>query len=184
MKKINLIVILAFIASSGFSQENAFTLSGGYSFANIEDTDVNADGWRINGLYDFNPQGGDVSYGFSLGYISLKASSEAGISDTADYKISTMPIFFAPKYLIGKDKFKGFIKGAIGMQKSWFEREGPALILEDSDWGFYAGAGVGANYFLNEKLFLGLEYELAWMTNSFYKDGLMNSAMLGIGVKF
>lgn len=184
MKKAVLIIVLAFIAISGFSQENAFSLSGGYSFANIEDTDMNADGWRINGLYEFNPQEGDVSYGFSLGYLNLKASSEAAISDTLDYKISTMPIFFAPKYLFGSDKFKGFIKAAIGVQYSWYERQGPVLIIEGNDWGFYAGGGVGATYFLNEQLFLGLEYELAWMTNSFYKDGMMNSAMLGIGVKF
>jgi hypothetical protein len=70
------------------------------------------------------------------------------------------------------------------MQKSWLEREGPAFIFEDNDWGFYAGASAGANYFINEKLFLGLEYEIAWMTNSYYKDGWMNSAMLGLGMKF
>lgn len=184
MKKLSLIILLALLTVAGFSQENVVTISSGYSFANIEDTDVSADGWRINGSYEFNPAEGDVAYGISLGYINLKASSEAGISDTADYKIETMPIFFAPKYLFGKDKIKGFIKGAIGLQKSWLEREGPAIILEDNDWGFYAGFGAGANYFINEKLFLGLEYEIAWLTNSYYKDGWMNSAMLGIGMKF
>jgi hypothetical protein len=28
------------------------------------------------------------------------------------------------------------------------------------------------------------KYELEWLSNSFYKDGLINSATLGIGVKF
>jgi hypothetical protein len=33
-------------------------------------------------------------------------------------------------------------------------------------------------------IFLNAEYELAWLSNTYYKDGLINSAMVGIGVKF
>ena len=59
-----------------FSQENMVTLSGGYSFANIEDTDVKGTGYRINGLYELNPMEGKFAHGISFGYIGLKADED------------------------------------------------------------------------------------------------------------
>jgi len=183
MRKINLILAFAFLAMFGYSQEQMFTVSGGYSFANIEDTDLKTSGWRINGTYEFNPLGGDVAYGLSIGYINLTGTTET-LTNPVDYKIETMPVYFAPKYLFGSDSFKGFIKGAIGFQKSWFERTGNAAIITDMDMGFYGGGGVGAMYNINQQFFINAEYEIAWMTNSFYKEGWMNSAMAGVGIRF
>nr|HPM31487.1 hypothetical protein [Chryseolinea sp.] len=59
-----------------------------------------------------------------------------------------------------------------------------AISLEDNDAGFTGGGGAGASFFFNEKLFLTGEYELIWMTNSFYKDGWLNTASVGLGIKF
>ena len=36
----------------------------------------------------------------------------------------------------------------------------------------------------NEKIFIILEYEWAYMSNSNYNNGFMNTAMLGVGIKF
>jgi hypothetical protein len=183
MKQFFMILTIVFCTAYAWSQESVVTVSGGYSFANIEDTDLKTSGWRINGSYEFNPLGGEWAYGISMGYIDLKGSIET-LTSPVDYRIQTMPIYFAPKYLFGNNTFKGFIKGALGFQKSWFERKGNAAILTDVDMGVYVGGGVGASYNFNEQFFLNLEYELAWMTNSFYKDGLMNSAMVGVGFRF
>lgn len=182
-RHILIIVILAFISISLYSQENAISLSGGYTFANIDDSDATADGWRINGLYEYIPTGGPWAYGFSIGYMSLSRDKGTN-TDTISYKISTVPIYFAPKYVMGKGKFKGYIKAVLGMQSSKIEREGSVLILEDSDLGFYGGGGLGATYPITEIVYINAEYELAWMSNSFYKDGLTNSVLVGIGVKF
>jgi len=38
--------------------------------------------------------------------------------------------------------------------------------------------------FLNDKIFLNAEYEFAYMSNSYYVDGLLHSVMLGVGIKF
>jgi hypothetical protein len=38
--------------------------------------------------------------------------------------------------------------------------------------------------FLKENIFINAEYEIAWASNSWYKDGWMNTAMGGIGFKF
>ena len=55
MKKNILIAFLVLLSISAISQENMTTLSGGYSFANIEDTDVKGTGWnRIQVLINHN----------------------------------------------------------------------------------------------------------------------------------
>jgi hypothetical protein len=82
------------------------------------------------------------------------------------------------------EKFKIFLKGALGMQFAKIMTDGPAIAAEATDAGFYGGVGAGGLLFLNEKLFLNLEYEWAYMSNSYYKDGFMNTAQLGIGFKF
>jgi hypothetical protein len=183
MKKIYLILTLTCITLFGFSQENLISVSGGYSFANIEDTDLKTPGWRINGTYDFNPAGGPWSFGFSIGYMGLSASEETIGEGTVDYNIGTIPIYFAPKFMFGSDKIKGYIKGALGTQNTHIKRTA-VLEITDNDWGFYGGGSAGVNIFLSEMVFLNAEYELAWLSNSFYKDGLINSAMIGLGVKF
>jgi hypothetical protein len=179
------LILLAFISCTAVlaGQENMFSLSGGYSFCNVEDIDVNSNGWRINGLYEFNPHSGKIAHGFSFGYVNNKAEGEGELTDNT-YKISTMPIYYAPKFLIGSEKIKGFIKGAIGMQRSWLKREGTLGSVENKDFGFAGGGGAGGTLFINEKIFLNLEYELLWLSNSWYKDGLLNTASLGLGMRF
>ena len=121
MKRLLLTLIIACTAFYGFSQQNLLSLSGGYSFANVDDSEylsedpnIKGTGWRINGTYDFNPNEGKIAYGFSIGYISVSASY-TGTTGTTDYTVNTMPYCFAPKYLFGNEKFKGFIKLAIGV---------------------------------------------------------------------
>ncbi len=108
MKRFILTIAIACIGFYGFSQENLLSISGGYAFANVDDSeyftddpDVKGTGWRINGTYDFNRSEGPIAYGFSVGYISVSA-----------------------------------------------------------------------------------EYEIAYMTNNYYRNGLMQSVMGGIGVRF
>lgn len=183
MKKLYFILILSCLTFYVYSQENVVTVSGGYSFANIEDTDTKATGWRINGTYEFNSLGGPWAFGISAGYIGLSATEETVGAGSAEYSIGTIPIYFAPKFLFGNDKIKGFIKGALGTQNSHLKRTS-IVEVTDSDWGFYGGGSAGINIFLKENIFLNAEYELAWLSNSSYKDGLINSAMLGLGIKF
>jgi hypothetical protein len=72
----------------------------------------------------------------------------------------------------------------LGTQYASLKREGPLGSLSDNDFGFYGGGGAGIMIFLKENIFINAEYEIAWASNSFYKDGWMNSAMGGLGFKF
>jgi hypothetical protein len=78
MKKVVFITFLIVLSVKAQSQESAFTLSGGYAFANIQDIETRGTGWRINGLYEFNPAGGVFAHGISIGYISIPATDEIG----------------------------------------------------------------------------------------------------------
>ena len=182
MKNFLFIASLVLLSMQAFSQQNMFTVSGGYSFATIEDTDNKATGWRINGLYELNPYQGMFAHGFSFGYVSLSATEGTG-SQTVDTKINSFPFYYAPKVLFGKDKFKGFIKGALGAQFSSLSRDG-IISVSDNDFGFYGGGGGGIMFNVTETIFINAEYEIAWMSNSYYKDGWLNSAMGGIGIRF
>jgi hypothetical protein len=182
MKNILSITLILF-SITAWSQENIFTLSGGYAFANVEEVDTDATGWRINGLFEFNPQGGNVAHGLSVGYIGTSAEYTV-LSENVEYNINSWPIYYAPKFMFGNESMKGFIKGALGMQFSGIKRTGPAFEIKDNDFGFYGGASAGLMKIINEKMFINVEYEWAYLSNSYYKDGFMNSVMLGIGMKF
>jgi len=182
MKKNILITLLVFASIQVFSQQNIITISGGYSFANIEDTDLKGTGYRINGLFEFNPMEGKVAHGLSFGYIGLKAEETIG-QTVQSYTINSFPLYYAPKVMFGKDKLKVFIKGALGMQFAGLKKEG-IVSLSDNDLGFYGGGGAGVMLFLKSNIFINAEYEIAWASNSWYKDGWMNTAGGGIGFKF
>jgi opacity protein-like surface antigen len=182
--KNTLIIAMLLLSASAWAQESRVTIGGGYVFATIEDSDTDSKGYRINGLYEFNPQEGNIAHGFNIGYIRTTSSVESLLGST-DITIRTWPIYYAPKIMFGKsDKFKAFLKGALGWQFAKLMSDGPAVTAEVKDSGFYGGVGAGGMLFVNEKMFLNLEYEWAYMSNSFYKDGFMNTVQLGVGFKF
>jgi hypothetical protein len=182
MKHIIFIASVMLLTLQAFSQQKMFTLSGGYSFTTIEDSDHKATGWRINGSSEFNPMEGMIAHGVSFGYINVTANYDRPTESVED-RIGSVPIYYAPKLMFGSDKIKGFVKGALGMQWSFLKRTA-TIEVTDRDFGFYGGGGGGFMYNINEKIFLNAEYEIAWLSNSYYKDGWMNTAMGGIGVRF
>ena len=191
MKRFLFTISFISISFFGFSQESMVSLSGGWAWANIDDSDFYAEdpnikgtGWRINGTYDYVPSvGSKIVYGFSIGYINVSASYDGG-EGTDDYEVSSVPFYFAPKFLLGNsEKFKGFLKLMIGGQSASMKKSG-TVNVSANDFGFYGGGGAGLMYFVNDQIFLNLEYELAYVTNEYFRNGVMNSALIGIGMKF
>jgi hypothetical protein len=183
MKRILIIFVLLLTSVFVFGQENIFTLSGGYAFTNIEETDVTGKGWRINALYEINPSAGKWAHGFSFGFVRTTADYIEGLN-TSSYNANNWPVYYAPKFFFTEGLFKGFVKGALGVHFSSIERSGALGSLIGNDFGLAAGGGLGMMYSLNEKLFFNAEYELLWMSNSYYGEGLLNTAGIGVGIKF
>lgn len=183
MKRILLLLFITGAVTFTQAQENMVTISGGYAFANLEDLDESATGWRLNGLYEFIPHAGKMSHGLSFGYIGTSADVGEG-ENASTYKLHTWPIYYAPKYTFGKNKFNAFVKGAFGMHYSGYDRTGALTEVGTFDMGFYGGAGAGIKFLFREKFYIVGEYEWAYLSNSLYRDGFMNSAMGGIGITF
>jgi hypothetical protein len=182
MKKQILIILLVLISFRAFSQENMITLSGGYAFANIEDSDDKGTGFSIKGNFEFNPLAGHLAHGITFGFVRLRTTEIDGLQEI-EKTISSFPVYYAPKYMLGNDRMKAFIKGAIGLQYADLKREG-IVTTSDVDFGFYGGGGAGIMVFLTEALFVNGEYEIAWASNSTYKDGWINTFSGGIGFRF
>jgi len=169
--------------SSAAAQEKMLTISYGDVSTDIEDANADASGWRINALYETGVKGGNVLHGFSIGYIETTADVTVA-SQTSNYELKSIPIYYAPKYLIGKKAFKGFIKGALGGHFSEYKRTGALPDIDTNDFGFYGGASAGLMLMLGKKAFINAEYEWAYLSNSYYRDGEVTSAMVGLGFKF
>lgn len=179
MKNTIFTVALTLLAMASYGQENRLTISGGYAFSNIEEADANGTGWRIGLVYEFTPMGTRFAHGMSASYVRLSADASG-----ASYDIGTWPVYYAPKFMFGSDKFQGFIKAALGWQFSKISRSGNFSELESNDSGIATGVGAGILYYFNDKAFLDAGYEFLWLDNSFFRDGYLNTASLGIGFKF
>ena len=179
MKGITSCIVLVALSLVSYAQENKLTLSGGYVFGSLEESDVNSSGWRVNGLFELLPIGEKVTHGFGIGYIGTTAES-----NFVSYTINSLPIYYAPKFTFGEKSLKGYIRGDFGWQFSRINREGTAVTDLDKDNGFYLGIGAGAVKDVNEKISINLEYNFNYLYNSFYRDGFLNSITLGVGYSF
>lgn len=174
--------ILLFFSLSVCAQENLISVNGGYAMANLDDADANTTGYKVSLSYEQNLYEGHASHGVVVGYIATKATIDSGLIQQTTYEINSWPVYYVPKYLFGGGAFRGFIKGAVGIHFSNYKKTG-ILTITDDNIGFYGGAGLGAIQTINS-LFISLEYEGAYMGNSGFRDGFMNTVMLGVGIKF
>ena len=186
MKRIFITLTLLLSALGLWAQENSITLSGGYCFGNIESLDEGTTGWRINGLYEFTPYEGNFSHGFSFGYISTNVTVNETPNLESELKSGHLPLYYVPKYSFGQsESFRPFVKGALGMHFSSYDYDLPlAGNIETGDAGFYGGLGAGIAFIINTNVIINLEYEWAYLSNSWYRNGSVSSAMLGVGLKF
>ncbi len=168
--------------SSAAAKDKFMTISYGDISTDIEDTDTDASGWRLNLSFEHGARNGNVLHGFAIGYIDSSADVTTA-AQTSSYKLESLPIYYAPKLLFGKSAFKGFLKGAIGIHFSDYERTGALGSVESQDTGLYAGASLGARYAFNEKVFINAEYEWAYLSNSYYRDGELQSVTVGLGFR-
>ena len=190
MQKLALVVALFLISVFARAQET-ITLSGGVVIANAidysgyfdEDYHTNADGFRISGTYEAGPlQSKKFIHGVTTGYM-LSTTTVVVNNQDVDISVRTLPFCYAPKYLVGTEKLMAFARAQIGMQFTRLKVSGP-VDESDNDFGFYGGIGAGGMAYVSSKVFFNLEYELAFMSNTFYANGYINSVQAGIGIDF
>lgn len=178
-----LLILTVCVFGTAAAQDKMLTISYGDVSTDFEDTTNDPSGWRLNLSYETGAKGGNLLHGVAIGYIETTADVTTQ-AQTSHYKLKSLPIYYAPKYLFGKKAFKGFVKGALGIHFSDYQRSGAAGDVDTNDTGFYGGASLGAMFMFNEKVFINAEYEWAYLSNSYYRDGEVQSAMIGIGARF
>jgi hypothetical protein len=111
-RQLHLLTIL-FLCFSFKAQQNLISIEGGLAIADLQEASTGMNGWRISGVYEFNPYEDKVTHGISFGYVNMKTEVTIGQS-TTKYELNNFPIYYAPGLLLGKDKFKLQLKGALG----------------------------------------------------------------------
>jgi len=177
-KKLLLAGLLMSLINLGYSQSSV-TVSGGWATAAADDTDNSLDGFKISGQYEYPMGYNNWAVGGSLTYLGFKDAGSRSVTT----KYHSWPISFYGKYLIGKKKLQGYIKGVAGAQFTGIKIENQNGSIKDTDFGFDFGAGAGANYTVSEKVFLNLDYEFLYLINSAYNNGIINAVTLGVGFR-
>ena len=187
MKKYILFIFAALFYSGLAARYNTITVGAGYVFANIDDAETSASGWRIGGTYEFHPANGNVTHGFTISRLSVSAKVEeisGGQRIESKYSIGTWPFYYQPKIIFGDGSLQGFGKGAIGMQFSTVKiKVGSNDEFVSTDAGLYAGLGAGLTKEFSYKISGILEYEWAYLSNSYYRDGFLHSFTAGVTLR-
>ena len=184
MKRLITLCIGISILFAAKAQETNITVKGGYAFANIEDVEESSSGWRLGGLFEYVPYSTNLSHGFSIGYIGTNSTIEENVGPNSELKANHWPFYYVPKYSFGDKAIRPFVKGALGFHISSYDYGGTLRDIETGDAGFYGGLGAGLNARLGDVMFLNLEYEWAFLSNSWYSNGFVNSLELGLGFRF
>ena len=84
---------------------------------------------------------------------------------------------------------KGFYHNDIHLKNMFYIKNDNLFHVAMGDFsdvttGFYGGASAGIMVMLSETIFINAEYEWAYMSNTYYLDRFVNSAMGGIGMRF
>jgi len=151
-------------------------IGSGWTSVIIESTAETASGYLINSYYEkwLAPQ---VGIGGSLHYLRVHQDSDRGTGT-----FTSIPLYANGKYYFGKEKFRVFVMGSLGLQLSWRDLESTSGDSgSDNDWGFTAGGGAGLVYTLSPKVLLNLNYSLYWIKNAYYSNGIANTFSLNVG---
>jgi len=179
-KQLIILATLLFLGTAAYSQSSSIILDGGWASAAPDDSDNSLNGYKVGGQYEYLFGYNPWAVGLAIHYLGF-TEEESGLLTT---KYRSWPVSFYGKYLIGKDKFQGYLKGVAGMQFSGAKAESQSGgSIKQTDFGLSIGTGAGVNYHISEKVFLNVDYELLYLSNAFYTNALTNSVTLGLGYK-
>lgn len=177
------ILLLTATAQAQYEKGSALLIiNAGTQFLDPEDTERSLDGFSGGISYERTSWDGKWSGGFSLSYLSSQTKDENGNSRTVNY--STVPLMLFGKLNFGSPKVLGYLRGSVGAHSSQVEAGGELATVSDWDAGYVVGAGLGANLFMSKTMLLHAGYHFSYLSNSFYRDGLVHALQLGIGFQF
>lgn len=182
MKKILTLILFCTIVLSTSAQDTKLALTGGYVFTNLKEFDTSTTGWRVNVILELVPMTSNFSHLINIGFVRTSGSALRGVGTNTEFRASHWPFYYGLKYSFGEGALKPYAKGTAGIHISGYKRTGPlGDALSTADFGFYGGLGAGLTWDLSDAVFLTLEYEWSYMSETWYGNGFMNSITAGIG---
>ena len=160
----------------------------GFTEASPEDSDYNLNGNTFTLSYEKSDWQGRLAGGVAIAYSTTSADSlnaagqELQRLNSVSYEV--VPILLYGKVLFGSLKAKGYVGGGIGLQFSDIKYFTQNVQISDRESGFLVGGLAGLNVFLSEKILLNGHYNLSYLGNSYYKDGLAHNFSIGLGFQF
>jgi hypothetical protein len=154
------------------------SFNAGYASLKAEDTGNNLDGYAFDFTYEQSNMDGNLAGGIMVTYM---AAHDDDSENSRRINYQSLPIMLQGKYYLGSNRARGYLQGGAGIQFSWVEYSGPILLLQDGDSGITLGGGIGGYFFTDEKIFINVAYNLNYLSNSYYRDGLIHLFKLGIG---
>ncbi|MGH7493038.1 MAG: outer membrane beta-barrel protein [bacterium] len=160
----------------------------GFTEASPEDSDNNLNGNTFSLNYEKSDWQGRLAGGVAIAYSTTSADSlnaagqELQRLNSVSYEV--VPILLYGKVLFGSPKAKGYVGGGFGLQFSDIKYFTQNAQITDRESGFLVGGVAGLNVFLSEKILLNGNYNLSYLGNSYYKDGLAHNFTIGLGFQF
>ena len=179
---LKLIVICLIMATSGIAQYKGsgriVLVNGSVVSLKSSSTQEKVSGFALGVGLEQATFGGNWAGGVNFTYLDADDSSNPN-----DVKINyqTFPVTLFGKYLIGPEKYKGYLSGEIGLHFSRRELSGAEFYTSSRESGSVLGLGLGGYAFIDQKLLINLGYKFMYMNNSYYQDGLVHTLSLGIG---
>jgi len=181
-KVLILLMIVSVFATSASAQFKTWSkltsFNGGYALLAGENTGNSLDGYAFDVTFEQVNMDGDMAGGVMIKYL---AGHEDDNENDRRINYQSIPIMLQGKYLFGSESIKGYLQGGVGIQFSRIEYTGPNLLLLDADSGWALGLGLGGYFFTDEKIFINAAYNFSYLTNSFYRDGIVHLVKIGIG---
>ncbi len=193
MKYLSIILLFLFMSLSLAQAQykagsSMLILNFGFTWATPEDDKYELDGNNFTLCYEASDLGGNWSGGIGIGYMTTSAdsinSSGSTVSRLNAVNYEVVPVFLYGRYMFGSDQIKGYIGGGGGIQFSTADFFRESVQLEAKDSGLMIGGMAGVNYFINDKILINGNYNLSWLQNAYYKDGLVQNFTIGLGYQF
>jgi hypothetical protein len=64
------------------------------------------------------------------------------------------------------------------------EWNGTRRDIKNWDHGFVVGGGAGVNQYLSQTVYIIVAYDIKWLQNSYYNNGLLHTFGAGLGFQF
>ena len=175
-------MVIFFLTSTVSAQfknwSQLISFNGGYASLVGETTGNTLDGYAFDFTYEQVNMDGDMAGGIMITYL---AGHDDDSENDRRINYQSIPVMLQGKYFFGSEMIKGYLQGGVGVQFSRIEYTGPNLLLQDGDSGFALNLGLGGYIFTDEKIFINAAYNFSYMSNSFYRDGIIHLLKIGIG---